>query len=518
MKKTGDFLSTAASWFVLCLSMLMIGFLLIQDFFVNVQITVSEQTIFSRQAWWQYIVAVVVVLILLCLIDWKWDWNISNRTLKIITVCYFAVLLVFVLATRMEPKADPFYVLHLSTEFEEQKYSSWEVGRYGDMYHNQYALIYIMSLFAKIWGGNNWIAFQIINIFCVILAAYGMKKLVKLIYHSDKFAAVSYLAVLLYAPLGMYVTFVYGTLPGLACAVWGAYFVLKSVMAKRLRPATTGIGACLLVLAALLKNNYLIVLLGVAAIVFLHLLRQKRVILLVPLLLLPILYGVSNTAINGYVASRAGVREDSGIPYSAWVVMGLQEGETRAPGWFNGYPNNVYKDQDCDSERASEKSEQKLDKILDKMLDDPIDTLQFFGTKTASEWNEATFQSLWINMVREEHPDSPMWLQKLLDEKCRTHQLYVWAADIALFLIWVGILAFLWKERHNPDPSHLVWAVVFIGGFLFHLFWEAKSQYTLVYVWLCIPYAVGGYRYLTRKVTALFVDLGAKCHSNRARS
>lgn len=38
-----------------------------------------------------------------------------------------------------------------------------------------------------------------------------------------------------------------------------------------------------------------------------------------------------------------------------------------------------------------------------------------------------------------------------------------------------------------------VLAVIFVGGFLFHFIWEAKCQYTVVYVLLLIPYAVMGY-------------------------
>ena len=42
--------------------------------------------------------------------------------------------------------------------------------------------------------------------------------------------------------------------------------------------------------------------------------------------------------------------------------------------------------------------------------------------------------------------------------------------------------------------------MVFVGGFLFQLFWETYSQYTLIYFLLLIPYAVSGYLSAAEKV------------------
>ena len=41
-------------------------------------------------------------------------------------------------------------------------------------------------------------------------------------------------------------------------------------------------------------------------------------------------------------------------------------------------------------------------------------------------------------------------------------------------------------------------AVIMMGAFVFYMFWEAKSQYTLPYYYLLIPYAVMGWQQLIR--------------------
>lgn len=42
------------------------------------------------------------------------------------------------------------------------------------------------------------------------------------------------------------------------------------------------------------------------------------------------------------------------------------------------------------------------------------------------------------------------------------------------------------------DPKAGLFAVVFIGGFLFHIFWEAACEYMLPYFIMIVPYGVMG--------------------------
>ena len=65
-------------------------------------------------------------------------------------------------------------------------------------------------------------------------------------------------------------------------------------------------------------------------------------------------------------------------------------------------------------------------------------------------------------------------------------------------LIWAGALIYLLVCR-----KHIGWEIpfaYFVGGFLFHLFWEGKSQYVYPYVFCLIPFAAFGlHACLTRK-------------------
>lgn len=54
----------------------------------------------------------------------------------------------------------------------------------------------------------------------------------------------------------------------------------------------------------------------------------------------------------------------------------------------------------------------------------------------------------------------------------------------------MGAIFYLLHRR--LETADCLFAVVFIGGFLFHIFWEAASQYMLPYFIMLIPYGVLG--------------------------
>lgn len=212
------------------------------------------------------------------------------------------------------------------------------------------------------------------------------------------------------------------------------------------------------------------------------------------LLGLLILYGISNCVINYYVNCKVGSRSGRGIPSIAWVAMGLQDNGETGPGWYNNYIVDVYEDSQYDSSITKSVAQEDIEKSLKYLTGDISAGMTFFYRKIASEWNEPTFQSLWINnKLRNRAEDMPQCVQNFFDGQNEASKVYTLVYESFLFLLWAGIIIFLYSERKNENITNLIWMIIFIGGFLFHLFWEAKGQYTLIYVWLCIPYGVRGY-------------------------
>ena len=65
--------------------------------------------------------------------------------------------------------------------------------------------------------------------------------------------------------------------------------------------------------------------------------------------------------------------------------------------------------------------------------------------------------------------------------------------NIIQTLILFGATTYMILDFKKIKSKQLIFIIIFIGGFLFHMFWEAKCQYTFTYFVLLIPYAVRGF-------------------------
>ena len=79
---------------------------------------------------------------------------------------------------------------------------------------------------------------------------------------------------------------------------------------------------------------------------------------------------------------------------SGYVAMGLQDGKL-APGWYNGYYLGVY-NEDYDYEKSDAEFKTNVVNTLKNDLKDPSTGISRFSKKIQSEWNNPTFQSVWL--------------------------------------------------------------------------------------------------------------------------
>jgi hypothetical protein len=116
----------------------------------------------------------------------------------------------------------------------------------------------------------------------------------------------------------------------------------------------------------------------------------------------------------------------------------------------------------------------------------------FFSRKTASQWNNPSFQS--FNIVQSRA--SEIQMSNIFSTFISPNGSLPFLAflKIVQFLILVGTL--LWcimSYNHKISIESLLLPLIFIGGFVFHTFWEAKCEYTISYFVLLFPYAILGY-------------------------
>lgn len=192
--------------------------------------------------------------------------------------------------------------------------------------------------------------------------------------------------------------------------------------------------------------------------------------------------------------------------------MGGKEG-TLGCGWFDGWIIWVDEASGGDMELADLKSKIELQRLYRHYISHPFEAAGFFHQKLASEWLDPSFQSF-----------EPGFYEKILDEEGRLvnggpfaslyhgalhDALLVWM-DTFQSLVYLAALAFVLgqcfeKQAGKKVPLYaLLPLVVFLGGFFFYLFWEAKGRYCLPFFLMLLPAAACGVPVLWQALRAIF--------------
>lgn len=124
---------------------------------------------------------------------------------------------------------------------------------------------------------------------------------------------------------------------------------------------------------------------------------------------------------------------------------------------------------------------------------EPAYALRFFCRKISSMWNNPMMEGMTIITKRNSTGTLCYTVKDILyNGGILNTLLFLWQ-DVVQSIFLFGLVLFLIfdRKRFKLEKSCLVMAV--LGGFLFHIFWEGKCQYTLPYYILLFPYSVQGY-------------------------
>lgn len=382
---------------------------------------------------------------------------------------------------------------------------------YAYTYPSQNGLILYMALISLVFRDIAPYMIQVFNIGFLVLGLVSLGRLLDEQFREEKKGAAA-LLMMCYLPFSFYYLFVYGTIPGFGLSGFALYRVYRYIRGGK--AADFWIAALSVSAAVLLKSNYLIVLVAI----FIYLLSEsvfkKQIRLAAAAVLLVGIYIGAGRGMNAGLELVTSRPSSGGIPMTAWVEMGLLEGK-RGPGWFNNYNVNVFAENDSDTERTKEAISLDLKETIRDMAEDPEKTADFFLRKTQSIWAEPTFQSLWIQEIGGSTWLIPQVTNSLVKEGGILNTIYLVVMNYVQTLVYAGAFLFLLMYRKRLRWEQLIPAVIFIGGFLFHLAWEAKGQYTVFYFLLLIPYAYYGIRETARLLAAYKAEKAAEASPDK---
>lgn len=405
---------------------------------------------------------------------------------KALYIVWFAAAIFWVLGIGLVQEVDCKDVMDAAKLFARGNYRPMRIA-----YFSAYPYQLTVSLFME--AVMRLLPFVDINLFMqvlnVILSTMTMAllcALAEMLFESKSARIGTQVMMTAFVPYLLFNTYVYGTIPMI-------FFCALSFVCFALYVRRGGIRYALVCMVSLgcayaAKQNALIVILALLICSVLHMIRTgdwKLPVMMAMGLVIGTL--ISSFAVWQYEV-RSGMQLGANVSALARLVMGLQESETCA-GWFNGY-TAPFIDLEVSAAEQAAVASADLKLRLAEFAADPGMALSFFKDKYLSQWLEPGYSTLWwgyrcswegrynglaILLYREESP-----IRAIAEGYMNLYQ------QAMYILAVIGAAASIKKRG---DVSALMLPVTIIGGFLFHMFFEAKSQYIFVYAVYLMPLA-----------------------------
>lgn len=428
--------------------------------------------------------------------------NVNMKVLEFALPCYVAVLgLIWVLSAQSSPSADSQNIFEAATNAVRGNYQSMLDGgnfynkdfyngySYFNFYPFQLGFVFICEIIYRIFGTSSAIPIEIINVLCVALAYIAITKICKLIF---KKRSIEFFTIILLAgcfqPI-LFCTFAYGNIIGMCCALWAIYFLIKYFQTSKyilLIPC-----AVLLTVSTLAKFNNMIYVVAFVVMLIIHTIKQKKWQSIAFALAICIMaVGTSNLVIMSY-ENRANTTFKSGVSQILYLDMGLNE-SYMAPGWYNDMAKSTYINNGLDNKQADKAAMDNISNRFKYNFSDVDYAVDFFGKKILSQWNEPTFESIWISEVKGHYTELNGLANGIYNGSTgQFFEIYFNLYIQILYLLFaVGLYCMFLNKKNNIETVLL--PLVILGGFGYHLLFEGKSQYVLTYIPLLIPVAAYG--------------------------
>ena len=290
----------------------------------------------------------------------------------------------------------------------------------------------------------------------------------------------------LFLPQFFFVLFAYGLVVGFFFLLLAIYHMEKYFMTNKKSHIVIVVFS--ITVAVLLKSNYLIGALALFGCFIMKLVTQKRWHYLALALAVVVLPVLSTHVLNIYYEIESGIEIQSEEPKIMYVAMGINPMNKwqRGPGWYDASNWVWYEQAGYDAELATDKAMECIRNCFTIYREDPIASLKFFRDKLASLWCEPMYQSVWSGPLESggQKTHTPI-LRELYNGGPVENRICIFMKAYLILIYGVTIGYFVSGKHREYQVDYA--PIYFIGGFLFHIVWEAKSQYVYTYIFILIP-------------------------------
>lgn len=439
--------------------------------------------------------------------------RVSSVYLK--TALLFAgfICLYLVVSVRGLPTSDAYMLNDVINAFMEGDYSSLDPGGYLFVYPFQIGYVAIGQLFYVVFGANNFVIYQLLNIVSILFTIWILYYITWELFENrvicELMAMLSFGMFFLF----MYADFVYSDIWSIAPEMGALYLTIRFLKYRKIRDIL--LAGVFNGFAIVLKSNAYIATVAMVIILILDGIRnlntvniknsQKVIIkrifkrLAVIVTIIFIAKGMQ-FALNISYARASGLSEmPNGVPSTTYFAMAMHEGDGEG-GWYNGYNVETYSSCGYDWNKTNETAIAEVQDRLEDFVVRPLHACRFYYRKFLSQWSDPTCISMRNLELTSRHvEDQPGIVKSLIYGDGRT--IISWIMNVFQFICYLGVLIYcigVYKNRKIAFEQAFI--VLFIlGGMAFHEIWEGSSRYIIRYYVCMIPFASFGINQIFKK-------------------
>lgn len=440
---------------------------------------------------------------------------------------------VLILFGKSVPSADAYTVYHVASRLAEGDTSVIHPTQsYLSYYPQQIGLVAFYEPLIRLWNlfHIDYAAYhflKIIYVFLGLVIFYFQYLTVHFLFKKDSVDVIYLLLSALNFPFILYTSFLYSEIPSFAAISIGLYTLFRMFSAIKTSQKKESViymvlSLLFLALSVQLRKNSLILIIAVVIVSFFTWCRDRKKHSLLLFTLLCIVCSLSILPLTQKVYElRAGNTLKTGVTAMSYFAMGMQEAE-RGYGWYNGFNFITYEQSGLDSDIANEISRAAISERLDYFSEHPAYAATFYFEKYLSQWVDGTYACR--QAVLADFGGRHAFFTELYEGKygfafieyCNALQNVVY---LGAFLFCLG--SFRKKSTLPATDTSVeglpvyVGLIAVLGGFLFHMLWEANSRYIFLYGMLLLPYAACGLEWAVSLLRRLKFPAKKESENNR---
>ena len=353
----------------------------------------------------------------------------------------------------------------------------------------QCGLLSIYEVLVRIFGATPALAVaRLINLGMLLSAYAALLMTTQRLFHDEWVTLLTAIFMCLCLQPVLSTTFVYGLIPALALSIWALYFVVRYLQTAKKRNIIPA--AALLMLAVYLRSNTWIVIAAVVIVLLMEAIRARKLTPILLGLLIVVLALPLPKLAQQYYETRLDTSFGSGYPKSYWMAMSLQDGQ-KAAGWHvSDYQVEMEQTYGEDVAAIDTRAKQDIRAGIAGLFNSPARLCEYLYEKLVSQWNEPTFLSIWITKSVKAYEDPGALAKAVYNDQ--TEAAFRQAEGYVLRVLYAALCIGVFALLRRRGTERLLMPLVIFGGALFHLIFEAKSQYVVEYLPLIWPIAALG--------------------------